>query len=65
MQLRKKEGAYGLQIAVLEQQLAQIKIEMEQALKREDSHRQMYDRILKVINDQFQQGAGQIDRAVS
>ena len=51
MQLRKKEGEYTLQIAVLEQQLTQIKTEMSEAKKREMKHKAMYGRILQVIND--------------
>ena len=38
------------QIAVLEQQLAQVKQEMAEAKDREDKYRQIYDQILKLIN---------------
>ena len=49
-QIRKKEGGYITQIAILEQQLAQQKQEIDEAKEREVKYRQIYDQILRLIN---------------
>ena len=50
MQIRKKEGGYITQIAILEQQLAQQKQEIVEGRQREEKYRQIYDQILRLIN---------------